>query len=998
MARTVPERILREYAKAVPNVFFDLRILANSGLVPWGVDYSDAEGLGEVTVERTDTTDIDAADLDLTADLFFIADVTFDVAPDGIIWEQGGTSSGLFLGVTSGELIFRAGGGSARPNADHNAVAVDAAPYAGKRVLIHGLLSFGGNAIWLFTQIADNDSGTPTGPAKLVGTDSGASSWSAWAGSNVGSFGELSSTMVVGESTAAWNGTAHRLKIYNPGTTAPWPPSIALAIRRRSEVHFVSDDRVLDFGGRLQDQYNTALVGTWTGVLRYITGLQGWSSYAQTLDILERKITTGQVDFVITASQLAREFVAVCPLANKLATLGLIVPTQGQPTVMEDAWESIAGLWVTDVKQDGAAIVISARDGRDLSRLSDATHLLRDQLPDHPHEFVRAVYDETLTGVSIGLSTTTTDGHLMMQRNDLEGGVAEILDRSGIGSDITGAFFGTDHVQFHWRASQDPRETTQKDLVGEAMAHADQTLYWSPDSRVASALEYDPNGAVGFTLGPDDYSDFEQLSTYEDVINRVLVNVPDPFDTGRLSEGYLEFRDDESANDLAAVAFPGASPIASDFYRDHVIDAWEIGHGFLWPQLEDDAAENAQRLEPGRSVWISYRKSRYTLGSSATHITMPFPELCGLSGTSSRTDGNKNLTSSRKATFAIGQLYLRGENANQIAAPTVFPPELVEATAYANPAPFDTAMTFNGSTISLTNGTEDIYSRSYLGGGVTIGSVYRYGRFTVTRGVRGTTARDWVCDETEGRLLYLWDLTAVMRKVDRILQRHAYGVPRVRFRVPRALGIQMEIGDRVSLSGARFVRLGRPLGAGGGGATDVFEVSSIQDARGDMAIEAAWMRGSGSVSVIERASANRTPRIPGITTETPASGGWRFPVSGTGATAAAAATAGDTYDISNYVSGFPDQIIAVEVDVLTHYDESGQRISIYRIVAEVFWDTSAVTLSIRTQSSTLVYGSALPHDYEVYVSGLSIEVRITQSGSGTFRHTWGGAFIGQLAP
>ncbi|MBL3580625.1 hypothetical protein, partial [Rhodovulum visakhapatnamense] len=67
-------------------------------------------GLGpDLTAQDGDTLDYTRMALD--ADLFAAFDVAFPAAPEGVIWEQGGSGYGAYLGVTGADLVFRAGSG-----------------------------------------------------------------------------------------------------------------------------------------------------------------------------------------------------------------------------------------------------------------------------------------------------------------------------------------------------------------------------------------------------------------------------------------------------------------------------------------------------------------------------------------------------------------------------------------------------------------------------------------------------------------------------------------------------------------------------------------------------------------------------------------------------------------------------------------------------------------------------------------------------------------------
>lgn len=758
-------------------------------------------------------------------------------------------------------------------------------------------------------------------------------------------------------------------------------------------LYLVTDHRLLSSAGRIYDEETTES-GT-SYLTRWIPCLDGWSTYSSELDPLDRKITTGAVDFVCAYNWLLAEALAEAHSLNKLATLLTWSPSD---LSIDSAWEEIGALWITDIRQDGAQIVISARDGRDLVRDKEAQFSI--DLPDHPYESVNEIYSDTSTGSLVSLSTSSDNGHIMMSRIEAEGGAGAILRRSNVTPGPNGAVFFSQWLQWSPDATVGGEQQAKEAKLDldESMRMANASIYWSPDSRQAQAQELDLNRAPDFTLGADDFSDFEQMSTYEQVVNRVLVDVPDPLNPGSLIQGFLELQDSTSGTDLAVVTYPGAAGTedATAYYREHRIAAPSIGHQFFWPVLEETSTLNLVGLT---DRW----NRRQEWQDTATALTLHFPELCGFSGSSTRSDANKTIDgTNRVGFFAIQQIGFQGGEPLDL---ELEPTEIVEATAYATPGTIKTSFLVNSATAyEMTNNQVTLYRRTSSTGTTTAYSrtPYRFGRYTVTRGSRGTTARDWTCHGYQGVYLYIWDVTSPVLRADRILSRHAYGVPRVRFKVRRKLGVQMEIGDFVALTAIRFIRDGRPLGAGGGGTTDIFEVTSLSTSRDEVQVEAAWVRGEGTVTVSSRDVTGRRPRTPYRPGGTPTTGAWSRTYSGTGQTNAAGLTTGESVDLTVYL-GTEDQIVTFETDWITFWnDDPGSggddRVSIIRTEAEVYYDATGGTLTIRSQSSSVVFGADPGHTYDYAISSLDVQVRVTQVGSGTNTHTWSGIAIGHIYP
>lgn len=164
-------------------------------------DTPDRHLAADVTKANDET--ITSAELTRTADIFFGVEVRFASNPDGIIWEQGSGVAGAYLGVTSGNLIFRAGDGGTPPSANIGRISVDASQFAGKSVWLYGDIDFvaAGTCtvrLWVFDPVDLT--------LTLLGTDTWTDVDAVWASPNNGAIGRVQGVMVGGESTDNWNG------------------------------------------------------------------------------------------------------------------------------------------------------------------------------------------------------------------------------------------------------------------------------------------------------------------------------------------------------------------------------------------------------------------------------------------------------------------------------------------------------------------------------------------------------------------------------------------------------------------------------------------------------------------------------------------------------------------------------------------------------------------------------------------------------------------------
>ena len=173
------------------------------------------EWLLTATLTKAQGDTVTSSEVDIFKPIFAAFDVIIPDSPDGVIWEQGGTGRGCFLGFTSGNLIWRAGDGSVSSSNNMGKVSVSGTPYEGMDAtfIVSASATTDIASIWVW----DNVERTLT----LVGTDTASAGFSSnqWAGSSDGGVGFAAGTMVVGESTANFNGTISRATFYDD--TAP---------------------------------------------------------------------------------------------------------------------------------------------------------------------------------------------------------------------------------------------------------------------------------------------------------------------------------------------------------------------------------------------------------------------------------------------------------------------------------------------------------------------------------------------------------------------------------------------------------------------------------------------------------------------------------------------------------------------------------------------------------------------------------------------------------
>lgn len=154
-------------------------------------------------------------------DLFAAVDVYIPTSPDGVIWEQGDSTIGSYLGFTSGLLTWRTGDSTSLGGTNSTSkISVDASAFEGKEVTIFVEYVDSTSIVnmWIWDEI--------NRVVTLMGTDAPVSTYADWTSTADGGVGTVIGTSPIGESTTDYNGDIHELRIYNnlnaPNMTNPF--------------------------------------------------------------------------------------------------------------------------------------------------------------------------------------------------------------------------------------------------------------------------------------------------------------------------------------------------------------------------------------------------------------------------------------------------------------------------------------------------------------------------------------------------------------------------------------------------------------------------------------------------------------------------------------------------------------------------------------------------------------------------------------------------------
>lgn len=160
---------------------------------------------------------IASGDLTRTADLFAGFEVRFGITPTGTIWEQGGSADqAAYLGITGGNLVFRAGDGTVADGVNVAKVEYSWASLAGKTVYLYVEIdtAAGSVTLWGFdpVELTLTQYGTDTASSGLPAS---------WAGADGGAIGiDGGSNIATGEDGGDWNGKISVARFYD-STSAP---------------------------------------------------------------------------------------------------------------------------------------------------------------------------------------------------------------------------------------------------------------------------------------------------------------------------------------------------------------------------------------------------------------------------------------------------------------------------------------------------------------------------------------------------------------------------------------------------------------------------------------------------------------------------------------------------------------------------------------------------------------------------------------------------------
>lgn len=162
-----------------------------------------------------------SADLDTSNDFFVAIDTIIPDSPSGIIWEQGGSSDGLYFGFDGSNVVFRVGDGVGAPATDTAYLEFANTDLVGKTVTFYLAFDISAKKVQLWSW--DHNEALLTDH----GTDIATAAITVWAGPADGAIGTSSGT-VAGNTThdvTDFNGIISEARFYN----TQWAPTTVTA-------------------------------------------------------------------------------------------------------------------------------------------------------------------------------------------------------------------------------------------------------------------------------------------------------------------------------------------------------------------------------------------------------------------------------------------------------------------------------------------------------------------------------------------------------------------------------------------------------------------------------------------------------------------------------------------------------------------------------------------------------------------------------------------------
>lgn len=525
---------------------------------------------------------------------------------------------------------------------------------------------------------------------------------------------------------------------------------------------------------------------------------------ASSLDVVTRAHTIGDVDIVVTDDGVLRDIVSRARMRGKTITI-----TVGTPDMTPSDFAPVGVYLIDDVLPEPGSLTIKCSEP--ISRLS-GRGFSGNFVSMHPIAIIARIMS------LVGLPSTMYDSASF---DSTDSDYAAISHWSVTRSYLWPQVGGPDRSN-GIEEGEDP-----VDMINGLLELMQASMPFTEAGEYSFRL-YDSTAAVVRTLTDDDLESFEQISTYDNIINECVVSGYRLESGG--TEGYLY----RTADTLSQLQFAS----------------------------EGSGTTLTEEIE---SVWLGHRSRLLSAtGTAGTTLYLLRPTINGMSGA--------RMSASSPAITQRSADQLNGTTRTAvllISNGTSF--EIVHATAYEPLAlgPYVTlgSQSIAGAAISLQTATN--YTEP------TVTSLWDVGRYTVTRAQRGTSAVAWI-DAIEGvtiwnttaiQPVYVYDLTIPVHMAESRVSRFSNGCPIVKVRTSLA-HYDLQVSDFVCVNASEYLNFQKD----GSDTSIVWEVISKElDALGDspgVTFTLAWVRDDVAyVSTLANPTyipMSAVPSVPGI--------------------------------------------------------------------------------------------------------------------------------------
>lgn len=522
----------------------------------------------------------------------------------------------------------------------------------------------------------------------------------------------------------------------------------------------------------------------------YIPCVSDITGFSAELDVLTRAHSVGDISIEISdegANGVFRNIARRTRLRGRTVTVRI-----GTADLAESDFVVAGTYLIDDVTPDLG--VINVQCSEPVSWLRD-TYATGNFFCMHPLAIILNLFEQT------GSSTIVYDGASFNETNAAYAAVSHwAVSRSNFfTSDLTSDARPSNGL-FEDGSSENKPSTLS--IVNELLELMQGSILTRENGLTAFRL-YDSTAAVARALTDDDIESFEQISTYENLINQVNVNC---------------FYTSTIPTDLRyTLLYQTGDPISQFQYA-----ASGASHEFSGVVDTD---------------WLgNYAQLIVSMGTTGTTMRVIYPQFAGISGTRMSIGApagvTQRATDTLNGTTRVAWLLIVNSASFEIVQATVFTPETTDPLGNAS-AVLDVDPTPNNNAVTSSPAVD---------------AVYRNGTFTVVRAQRGTTAVAWIDSAAGIPLLFgssppprVYDITLAVNMAEARVNRFSNGCPVAKIRTSM-VHYDLQVGDFVTITNDMYLNFQKD----GADSNVVWEITSkevdVFDDSPGINFTLAWVR------------------------------------------------------------------------------------------------------------------------------------------------------------